>query len=45
MLGVHDGMFRGRDFERQTIIDNVQLLDEDRATVSKFSHKKFSESS
>jgi len=29
MLGVQDGMLRGRDFERQTIIDNVQLLDDD----------------
>jgi hypothetical protein len=29
MLGVHDGMVRGREFERQTIIDNVQLLDDD----------------
>ena len=29
MLGVHDGMVRGRDFERQNIIDNVQLLDDD----------------
>ena len=25
MLGVHDGLVRGRDFDRQTIIDNVQL--------------------
>ena len=23
MLGVHDGMVRGREFDRQTIIDNV----------------------
>jgi hypothetical protein len=29
MLGVHDGIVRGRDFDRQTIIDNVQLLDDD----------------
>ena len=29
MLGVHDGMVKGRDFERQTIIDNVQLLDDE----------------
>jgi hypothetical protein len=29
MLGVHDGMVRGREFERQTVIDNVQLLDDD----------------
>ena len=29
MLGVQDGMVRGREFERQTIIDNVQLLDDD----------------
>ena len=29
MLGVHDGMVRGRDFDRQTIIDNVQLLDDE----------------
>jgi hypothetical protein len=29
MLGVHDGIVRGRDFERQTIIDNVELLDDD----------------
>jgi hypothetical protein len=29
MLGVHDGMVRGREFERQTIIDNVQMLDDD----------------
>jgi hypothetical protein len=28
MLGVHDGIVRGRDFDRQTIIDNVQLLDD-----------------
>jgi hypothetical protein len=28
MLGVHDGIIRGREFERQTIIDNVQLLDD-----------------
>ena len=28
MLGIHDGMIRGRDFDRQTIIDNVQLLDD-----------------
>jgi hypothetical protein len=29
MLGVHDGIVRGRDFDRQTVIDNVQLLDDD----------------
>jgi hypothetical protein len=29
MLGVHDGIVRGRAFERQTIIDNVRLLDDD----------------
>jgi hypothetical protein len=29
MLGVQDGIVRGRDFDRQTIIDNVQLLDEE----------------
>jgi len=29
MLGIHDGIVRGRDFERQTIIDNVQLLDDE----------------
>jgi hypothetical protein len=29
ILGVHDGMVRGRDFDRQTIIDNVSLLDDD----------------
>ena len=29
MLGVHDGLVRGREFERQTIIDNVQLLDDE----------------
>ena len=29
MLGVHDGIVRGRDYDRQTIIDNVQLLDDD----------------
>ena len=29
MLGVHDGIVRGREFDRQTIIDNVQLLDDD----------------
>ena len=28
MLGVHDGIVRGRDFDRQTIIDNVSLLDD-----------------
>jgi hypothetical protein len=28
MLGIHDGIFRGRDFDRQTIIDNVSLLDD-----------------
>ena len=29
MLGVYDGIVHGRDFERQTMIDNVQLLDDD----------------
>jgi hypothetical protein len=29
MLGVHDGIFRGRNFELQTLKDNVQLLDEE----------------
>jgi len=29
MLGVHDGIFRGRDFELQNIKDNVRLLDDD----------------
>ena len=29
MLGVHDGITRGRDFDRQTIIDNVSLLNDD----------------
>jgi hypothetical protein len=29
ILGVHDGIVRGRDFDRQTIIDNVHLLDDD----------------
>ena len=29
MLGVHDGIVRGREFDRQTIIDNVSLLDDD----------------
>ena len=28
MLGVHDGIVRGRSFDRQTIIDNVSLLDD-----------------
>jgi hypothetical protein len=28
MLGVHDGIVRGRQFDRQTIIDNVSLLDD-----------------
>ena len=28
MLGVQDGIVRGREFELQTIIDNVSLLDE-----------------
>ena len=28
MLGVHDGIIRGKEFDRQTIIDNVQLLDD-----------------
>jgi len=29
MLGVHDGIVRGRDFDRQTIIGNVSLLDDE----------------
>jgi hypothetical protein len=29
MLGVHDGIFRGRDFGLQNIKDNVRLLDDD----------------
>ena len=29
ILGVYDGIVRGRDFERQTMIDNVKLLDDD----------------
>jgi len=29
ILGVHDGMFRGRDFGLQNIKDNVRLLDDD----------------
>ena len=29
MPGVHDGIVRGREFDRQTIIDNVQLLDDE----------------
>jgi len=29
ILGVQDGMFRGRDFELQNIKDNVRLLDDD----------------
>ena len=29
MLGVHDGIVRGRQFDRQTIIDNVQLLNDE----------------
>jgi hypothetical protein len=29
MLGVHDGIVRGREFELQTIKDNVQLLDDE----------------
>jgi Transposase DDE domain. len=29
MLGVQDGIVRGRDFDRQTIIDNVSLLDDE----------------
>jgi hypothetical protein len=29
MLGIHDGIVRGREFERQTIIDNVCLLDDE----------------
>jgi hypothetical protein len=29
MLGVHDGIIRGREFDRQTLIDNVQLLDDE----------------
>jgi hypothetical protein len=28
MLGIHDGMFRGRDFGLQNIKDNVRLLDD-----------------
>jgi hypothetical protein len=28
MLGVHDGIVPGRSFDRQTIIDNVRLLDD-----------------
>ena len=28
MLGVQDGIIRGRSFDRQTIIDNVSLLDD-----------------
>ena len=36
MLGVHDGIFRGREFERQTIIDNVSLLDD--ATLREINH-------
>jgi len=28
MLGVHDGITPGRNFDRQTIIDNVSLLDD-----------------
>jgi hypothetical protein len=29
ILGVHDGIVRGREFNRQVIIDNVSLLDDD----------------
>jgi hypothetical protein len=29
VLGVHDGLIQGRKFERQTLIDNVKLLDDD----------------
>ena len=29
ILGIHDGIVRGRQFDRQTIIDNVQLLDDE----------------
>jgi len=29
MLGVHDGIVRGRSFDRQTIIDNVVLLNDE----------------
>ena len=29
ILGVHDGIVRGREFDRQTIIDNVSLLNDD----------------
>jgi len=29
MLGVHDGIVRGRDFDRQTIIDNIHLLNDE----------------
>jgi hypothetical protein len=36
MLGVHDGIVRGRDFNRQTIIDNVSLLDDD--TLREINH-------
>jgi hypothetical protein len=36
MLGVHDGMIRGRSFDRQTIIDNVSLLDDD--TLREINH-------
>jgi len=28
ILGVHDGVVRGREFDRQTIIDNVSLLND-----------------
>jgi hypothetical protein len=36
MLGVHDGMVRGREFDLQTIKDNVKLLDEN--TLRKINH-------
>jgi hypothetical protein len=29
ILGIHDGIVRGRDFNRQVIIDNVSLLDDE----------------
>ena len=34
MLGVHDGIVRGRDFDRQTLIDNVSLLDDASVTMN-----------
>jgi len=36
MLGVHDGIIRGREFDRQTIIDNVSLLDDN--TLREINH-------